>query len=139
MASVPVIQQLVEKRSFLTSCVRYRAAGNKPLKMGDFRNPRCRTGCPNVVQRRDARERRSKVEVDKATDGFFNRLLYLSVLVSVAQPATDYCVSGCRVFTLNDLGARLHFRHQLGVANEIGDAIVGQPCLPGAEQLARTP
>jgi len=43
--------------------------------MGDFRKPRCRTGRPNVAERRDAQERRSKVDVEKATDGFFNILL----------------------------------------------------------------
>jgi len=82
--------------------VRYRATaifdGCKPLKMGDFRKPRCRTGRPNVatkspgaildnaegvgpqgrgldarVNRRDARERRSNGDVEKAMDGLFNR------------------------------------------------------------------
>jgi hypothetical protein len=51
--------------------------GCKLLKMGVFRKPRCRTGSPNVAARRDARERRSKDGVEKATEGFFNRLKIL--------------------------------------------------------------
>jgi len=49
--------------------------GCKPLKMGAIRKPRCRTGRPIAVERRDARERRSKDDVEKAMDGFFNKIL----------------------------------------------------------------
>ena len=75
-------------------------AGCKPLKMGVFRKPRCRTGRSNVatkspganldnaegvgpqgrgqdarVNRRDTQERRSKDDVEKDMDDFFNSLL----------------------------------------------------------------
>ena len=82
--------------------------------MGDFRKPRCRTGRPNVVtkspgaildnakgvgpqgrgqdarvNRRDARERRSKVDVEKATDGFFNRLLAFEDQVALVHEVLE--------------------------------------------------
>ena len=43
--------------------------------MRAIRKPRCRTGRPNAVERRDARERRSNCDVEKGMDGFFNILL----------------------------------------------------------------
>jgi hypothetical protein len=49
--------------------------GCKPLKMGAIRKPRCRTGRPNAAERKDARERRSNDDVEKAMDGFFNKQL----------------------------------------------------------------
>ena len=43
--------------------------------MGTFRKPRCQTGRLNAAERRDARERRLKGDVEKAMDGFFNNVL----------------------------------------------------------------
>jgi hypothetical protein len=43
--------------------------------MGAIRKPRCQTGRLNAAERRDARERRSDGDVEKAMDGFFNNLL----------------------------------------------------------------
>ncbi len=64
---------------FLQLARRYRATdifdGCKPLKMGAIRKPRCQTGRLNAAERRDARERRSDGDVEKAMDGFFNNLL----------------------------------------------------------------
>ncbi len=45
--------------------------------MGAVRKPRCQTGRLNAAVRRDARERRSDGDVDKAMDGFINRRLVL--------------------------------------------------------------
>ena len=45
--------------------------------MGAIRKPRCQTGCLNAAECRDARERRSDGDVEKAMDGFFNNLLVL--------------------------------------------------------------
>jgi hypothetical protein len=47
--------------------------------MGAIRKPRCQTGRLNAAERRDARERRSDCDVEKAMDGFFNNLLEFSV------------------------------------------------------------
>jgi hypothetical protein len=58
--------------------------GDRPLKMRVFRKPHCQTGCLNAAERRDARERRSKDEGEKAMEGFFNRLL---VAIVAAGPA----------------------------------------------------
>ena len=45
--------------------------------MGAIRKPRCQTGRLNAAERRDARERRSNVDVEKAMEGFFNNMLDL--------------------------------------------------------------
>jgi len=43
--------------------------------MGTIRKPRCQTGRLNAAERRDARERRSDGDVEKAMDVFFNNQL----------------------------------------------------------------
>ncbi len=43
--------------------------------MGAIRKSHCQTGRLNAAERRDARERRSNGDVEKAMDGFFNRKL----------------------------------------------------------------
>jgi hypothetical protein len=43
--------------------------------MGTIRKPRCQTGRLNAAECRDAQERRSDGDVEKAMDGFFNNLL----------------------------------------------------------------
>ncbi len=43
--------------------------------MGAIRKPRCQTGRLNAAEGRDARERRSDGDVEKAMDSFFNNLL----------------------------------------------------------------
>ena len=48
-----------------------------------------------------------------------------SILICVAQPAADYCLPGCRIVALNHFGAGLHFRHQFGIAHQVGDTIFG--------------
>ena len=45
--------------------------------MGAVRKPRCQTGRLNAAVCRDARERRSDGDVDKAMDGLINRRLVL--------------------------------------------------------------
>jgi len=71
--------RLLKNAVFLLPARRYRATdifdGCKPLKMGAIRKPRCQTGRLNGAERRDARERRSDGDVEKAMDGFFNNLL----------------------------------------------------------------
>jgi len=42
--------------------------------MGAIRKSRCQTGRLNAAECRDAQERRSDGEVEKAMDGFFNNL-----------------------------------------------------------------
>jgi hypothetical protein len=49
--------------------------GCKPSKTGVFRKPCCRRGRPNAAERRDARQRRSKSDAEKAMYGLFNNVL----------------------------------------------------------------
>ena len=52
--------------------------------MGGIRKPRCQTGRLNAAERMDARERRSNGDVEKAMDGFFNKLLvFMDIIFSV--------------------------------------------------------
>ena len=62
--------------------------------MGVFRKPRCRTGRPNVAKRTDARKRRSKDDVEKAMEGFFNKLLgeFRSKIVVLASGLNSSCL-----------------------------------------------
>jgi hypothetical protein len=57
--------------------------------MGAIRKPRCQTGCLNAAERRDARERRSDCDVEKAMDGFFNNLLV--VFKNGRRPSLNWC------------------------------------------------
>ena len=51
--------------------------------MGAIRKPRCQTGRLNAAECRDARERRSNGDIEKAWDDFFNRQQGLSGIASL--------------------------------------------------------
>ena len=55
--------------------------------MGAIRKPRCQTGRLNVAECRDAQERRSDGDVEKAMDGFFQQPARLPRLRSEARRA----------------------------------------------------
>ena len=88
----------MENAVFLQPARQYKATdifdGCKPLKMGAIRKPRCQTGGLNAAERRDARERRSDGDVEKAMDGFFNNLLGMEMMAWVNWPherIADHC------------------------------------------------
>jgi hypothetical protein len=59
--------------------------------MGEIRKPRCQTGCLNAAERRDAPERRSNCDFEKAMEGIFNNLLKIR-----SGDQFDGCLAVCR-------------------------------------------